>query len=185
MLSVIIATRDSERPLVRTLAALVPGATAGLSPKSWSPTPDRATIPRPSPILPAASFSSRTARWDADCRRQRQPRALRGFYFCSRESCSIPLGSAKAKPFVERPQADVRAAVFRRGAPAQSALGEAASLLAGALGPRPRPEQGLIISKRFYRNSAAIPSTPPTRSRLLRRIGRRRIAILSTRRIPT
>jgi glycosyltransferase involved in cell wall biosynthesis len=30
MLSVIIATRDSERPLVRTLAALVPGATAGL-----------------------------------------------------------------------------------------------------------------------------------------------------------
>ena len=30
MLSVIIATRDSERPLVRTLAALVPGATSGL-----------------------------------------------------------------------------------------------------------------------------------------------------------
>src|SRR5271156_3246338 len=30
MLSVIIATRDSERALVRTLAALVPGATAGL-----------------------------------------------------------------------------------------------------------------------------------------------------------
>src|SRR5260370_42455830 len=30
MLSVIIATLDSERLLVRTLAALVPGATAGL-----------------------------------------------------------------------------------------------------------------------------------------------------------
>ena len=30
MLSVIIATRNSERPLVRTLAALVPGATSGL-----------------------------------------------------------------------------------------------------------------------------------------------------------
>ena len=30
MLSVIIATLDSERSLVRTLAALVPGATAGL-----------------------------------------------------------------------------------------------------------------------------------------------------------
>src|SRR5579884_65707 len=31
MLSVIIATRDSERPLVATLAALVPGALAGAS----------------------------------------------------------------------------------------------------------------------------------------------------------
>ena len=30
MLSVIIATSESERPLVRSLAALVPGATAGL-----------------------------------------------------------------------------------------------------------------------------------------------------------
>ena len=30
MLSVIIATRESERPLVRTLAALVPGAAAGV-----------------------------------------------------------------------------------------------------------------------------------------------------------
>jgi glycosyltransferase involved in cell wall biosynthesis len=30
MLSLIIPTRDSERPLVHTLAALVPGATAGL-----------------------------------------------------------------------------------------------------------------------------------------------------------
>ena len=34
MLSVIIATRDSERPLVRTLAALVPGATSGLITRS-------------------------------------------------------------------------------------------------------------------------------------------------------
>src|ERR1051325_9362224 len=30
MLSIIIPTHDSERPLVHTLAALVPGATAGL-----------------------------------------------------------------------------------------------------------------------------------------------------------
>src|SRR5205085_2864022 len=30
MFSVVIATRDSERPLVHTLSALVPGATAGL-----------------------------------------------------------------------------------------------------------------------------------------------------------
>src|ERR1043165_8782496 len=30
MLSIIIPTHDSERPLVQTLAALVPGATAGL-----------------------------------------------------------------------------------------------------------------------------------------------------------
>ena len=30
MLTAVIATHESERPLVRTLAALVPGATAGL-----------------------------------------------------------------------------------------------------------------------------------------------------------
>jgi hypothetical protein len=56
------------------------------------------------------------------------------------------------------------------------------SLLAAALGARPRPEQGLIISKNFYQQigghsaRAADPEAD-----LLRRIGRRRLVMLSTR----
>jgi hypothetical protein len=72
--------------------------------------------------------------------------------------------------------------VFRRAAPAQSTLRDAVSLVAAALGATPRPEQGLIIAKRFYEKigghseSAAEPEAD-----LIRSIGRRRITRLSTK----
>ena len=58
--------------------------------------------------------------------------------------------TGEARRFVEQPSPKYRAAVFRRGAPAQPALRDVFSLLAAALGARPRPEQGLLISRQFY-----------------------------------
>ncbi|MGA9320803.1 MAG: glycosyl transferase, partial [Xanthobacteraceae bacterium] len=87
--------------------------------------------------------------------------------------------------FVERPRVDVRAAVFRRATPAQSGLREALSVLVAALATRPRPEQGLLINADFYRQSGGhAERAADPESDLLRRIGRRRIATLSTRAFP-
>ena len=88
---------------------------------------------------------------------------------------------AEARNFTEQPPPSARAAVFRRAAPSQSGLGEAFSLLVAALGATPRPQQGLIIAKDFYQaigGHSAHARDPETD--LLRRIGRRRVVTLST-----
>jgi hypothetical protein len=79
-------------------------------------------------------------------------------------------------------RAQVTAAVFR-GAPLggspSSLVAEAFALMAAALGARPHPDQGLLISEAFYdvlgghRADRADAETD-----LLRRIGRRRIVLL-------
>ena len=95
MLSVIIATRNSERPLVRTLAALVPGATSGLITEVLIADAGSRDDTPAARISPAASFSPGTSRSAAACKRPRMPRARRGFCSCSRGSCSTLPGSRK------------------------------------------------------------------------------------------
>jgi len=182
MLSVIIATRDSERPLVRTLAALVPGATSGLVTEvivadagSRDDTPAVADIAG-CKLLAAGEPLGRRLQTAANV--ARAPWLL----FLQPGVVLDTPWTGEMRSFVERPVRDMQAAVFRRAQPAQSALREAMSLLAGAIGRRPRPEQGLVISADFYRRTgghSAQASDPE--SDLLRRIGRRRLARLSTR----
>jgi hypothetical protein len=58
---------------------------------------------------------------------------------------------------------------------------EALLLLAAALGAKPRPEQGLIVSKRFYEQLGGHSETAADpEADLLRRIGRRRITRLAS-----
>ena len=77
-----------------------------------------------------------------------------------------------ARRFIELAARPDSAAVFRRGAPMQSDLRDALSLLAGALGARPRPGEGLLIAKEFY---AALgghsESAADAETDLIRRIG--------------
>lgn len=63
MLSVIIPTHDSERALVRTLAALVPGAAAGLVSEVLITDADFVTRPQPQPTTQVARFCTSRARW--------------------------------------------------------------------------------------------------------------------------
>ena len=182
MLSVIIATRDSERPLVRTLAALVPGATSGLITEvliadggSRDDTPAVADI---------AGCKLLAANEPLGRRLQAAANAARAPWLLFLQP-GIVLDTpwiGEMRSFVERPARDFHAAVFRRALPAQSALREAVALFVGAIATRPRPEQGLVIAADFYhRIGGHFEQAADPESDLLCRIGRRRIARLSTR----
>jgi hypothetical protein len=182
MLSVVIATDESERALVATLAALVPGATVGAIREvivadkgSCDQTAEVADVAgcrimvSPAPLagrLRAAAALAR-ASWLMFLRPGAAP-----------EAAWIP----EAMRFVEQAEfageREPRAAAFNRGSrPTSGALAR----LQGLLRRGPRPEQGLIIAKRRYdalgghRDGVA-----DCEADLLGRIGRRRITLLRT-----
>ena len=182
MLSVIIATRDSERPLVRTLAALVPGATSGLITEVL--------------IADGGSRDDTQAVADiAGCKLVVAEEALGRRLCLAAEAARAPwlmflqpgvvldtpwIGEIRS--FVERPVREHQAAVFRRARSGQSPFAEAAALVADSLGARARPEQGLVIAADFYqRTGGHSQQAQDPESELLRRIGGRRLARLSTR----
>ena len=75
-----------------------------------------------------------------------------------------------------------RAAVFRPAGIAdlmRPSLAEIAALLRIATGGRPRPEQGLLIARSFYDALGGHPHIDDAEVALLRRLGRRRTAMLS------
>ena len=191
MLSVIIATQDSERALVPTLAALVPGATAGIVREVIvADGGSRDATARGGRLAPAAGSSSRPGRSARGSRRPPRPRARRGCCSCARASCPTRPGST-------RPGASSRTAELQGRAgttpPSSARLGddrdprsvEALSCCARALGAGPSAEQGLLIAKALYdavgrppRRRRASPSATSSR-----RIGRRRIVTAAQRRV--
>ena len=182
MLSVIIATRDSERPLVRTLAALVPGATSGLITEVL--IADRGSRDDTPAVADIAGCKLLAADEPLGRRLQAAANAARAPWLLFLQP-GIVLDTpwiGEMRSFVERPARDFHAAVFRRALPAQSALREAVALFVGAIATRPRPEQGLVIAADLYhRTGGHFEQAADPESDLLRRIGRRRIARLSTR----
>ena len=181
MLSVIIATLNSERPLLPTLAALVPGATAGLVSEvliaDGGSRDDTAAVADIAGCNFLALPDSLGRRLNAAARAARAP----WLTFLRPGIVPDTPWTAEVRGFVEQASNFGRAAVFRRSVPAQSGLRDALMMIANALGTLPRPEQGLIIAKEFHRQfgghseSAADPEAD-----LIRRIGRQRIATLST-----
>ena len=179
MLSVIIPTLDSERALVPTLSALVPGATAGLVSDvlvvDGGSRDDTAAVADVGGCNFLVADGPLGRRLKTAVAWARAPWLL----FLRPGTILDAPWIGEATHFVERAPPDSRAAVFRRAAPAQSTLSDALSLVAAALGARARPEQGLIISRRGYdllgghRTEASEPETE-----LMRRIGRRRIVRL-------
>jgi glycosyltransferase involved in cell wall biosynthesis len=181
MLSIVIPTLNSERLLVPTLAALVSGATEGLirdvlladggSQDDTAVVADVAgckflKLDRPlSERLRAAAAAAR-APW---------------LFFLRPGIILDAPWIGETRRFIELTRDSARAAVFRRAPAAPSPLREALTQAMAALGARPRPEQGLLISRRFYdalgghRVEAADPE-----SDLIRRIGRGRIVRLAT-----
>jgi hypothetical protein len=181
MLSVIIATLNSERLLVPTLAALVPGATGGLI--SEVLIADGGSSDDTAAVADIAGCHFLVAKGPLGRRLKEAATAARAPWLVFLRPGTVPDApwTAEVRGFVEAPPSAERAAVFRRVAPAQSGLREAFTLIAAALGGAPRPEQGLVIAKEFYRRlgghsaAAAEPEAD-----LIGRIGRRRIVTLST-----
>jgi hypothetical protein len=184
MISVVICTRDSEVLLASTLAALVPGAIAGLV---------REVI-----VADGGSTDGTATVADvAGCR-----------FFASTEPLGVRLSTAAAMARAHwllflRPgtvpgsrwidevqrfmqefrhnQPPPRVAVFR-SRPSRSRVTTTMTLLATAIGALPRPERGLLIAKRHYDalGGHRASDNDPERG-LLRRIGRRRIERLRSR----
>jgi glycosyltransferase involved in cell wall biosynthesis len=181
MLSVIIPTHDSERALVSTLAVLVPGVTAGVVSEvliaDGGSHDDTAAV--------AEVAGCKFLRDDGPLGRRLKAAAAAAraqwLMFLRPGTILDPAWTDEAGRFLEDASPDGAAAVFRRRAAAQPGLREAMSLVMAALGARPRPEQGLIITKRLYDalgghpERAADPETD-----LLRRIGRRRLVRLAS-----
>ena len=184
MLSVIIATHELERALVQTLAALVPGAAAGLLGEvivadagSTDETAEVADIAgcrfisSTEPLgarLKAAAVSTRTP-WLMFLRAGIVPEP--GWLTAVDQFMrTTDLASDAARAAVFRPPA--AADLLRPG------LSEIVALVRTVFGGGAKPEQGLLIARRFYDVLGGHPETADAEAALLRRLGRRRIAML-------
>jgi len=179
MLSVIIATHNSERALVPTLAALVPGAMTGLI--SDVVVADAGSDDDTEVVAEHAGCNFMVIEGALATRLNSAAAAARARWLLFLRPGTVldSTWTGDTQRFVERPANVGTAAVFRRGAPARAGLRDALSLLAATLGKRPSPEQGLLIARPLYTSlgghsqTAADPETD-----LLRRIGRRRRVML-------
>ena len=184
MLSAIIATHESERTLVPTLAALVPGTTAGLLGEVVVADAGSRDATAEVAEIAGCRFISSTeplgVRLKAAAMSMRAPWLL----FLRAGCVPEPGWVAAADQFMT--QADLledaaRAAVFRPAAAAdmlRPGVSELTALLRVALDGGARPEQGLLIAQRFYETLGGHPDGADAEGALLRRIGRRRIAML-------
>ncbi len=180
MLSVIVATLDCERPLARTLASLVPGAVDGLV--SEAIVADGGSRDSTAIVADAAGCVFMATEAPLGRRLKTAGTKARAPYLLF-----VPPGTvlaagwvAEVERFIERPEPDQSAAVFRRGTARRTTLREILALLAGALGALPRPNQGLLIARAFYDalGGHSEDAADPERD-LIRRIGRRRLVTLA------
>jgi glycosyltransferase involved in cell wall biosynthesis len=188
MLSVVVATHDSERDLVPTLAALVPGAMTGLISEVVVSDGGSADATGQVADITGCRFLqaeepglvSLGARLRDAAHSTRTPWLMFLRAGCVPESGWI----AACERFMDltgQIEGAARAAVFRPPAAAdllRPGLSEIWALLRVMLGGGARPEQGLLIARRFYDALAGHPDGADAEAAMLRRIGRRRLTML-------
>jgi glycosyltransferase involved in cell wall biosynthesis len=184
MISVVIGTRDSEVTLASTLAALVPGAVAGLVREvivaDGGSTDATATVADIAGCRFFASAEPLGARLGVAAAMARADWIL----FLTPGSVPGSRWIDEVQRFLQEAHHDgppMRAAVFRPR-PSRSRMTTALTLLATAVGALPRPERGLLIAKSHYNalGGHRASDSDPERS-LMRRIGRRRMELLRSR----
>jgi glycosyltransferase involved in cell wall biosynthesis len=185
MLSVILATLDSERPLVRTLSALVPAAATGLVREVL--ISDGGSTDATLEVADIAGCTVTDTKGTLDVRLRAAAANARADWLMFLRPGTVlePAWDEEVRRFVE--QADMmgdkqRAASFRRTANLgmqTSQFAEALSLLRSSLSRRVDPTQGLLISRRHYERIDGHRSPAlKTEEYLLRNIGRRNIVVL-------
>jgi hypothetical protein len=183
MLSVIIATENSERPLVATLAALVPGALAGLVREVI--VADAGSRDETAKVADIAGCKLVSGAAPAGTRLKSAAVAARGPWLLFLRPGAVPDATwiDEVGRFVGASgRTQAQAAVFRATAgPARlrAAIADALTQVAIALGGRPRPQQGLLIAKELYDSLGghATGGIDPE-TEFLRRLGRHRITML-------
>lgn len=181
MLTAIIATHESERTLVPTLAALVPGATAGLLTEvvvtdagSTDATAEVADFAGCRFMSPAGSLG---ARLKAAALTSRTPWLL----FLRPGTVPDPGWIVAVEQFIAAAaDQDRYAAVFSETSGSmRPTLGNVFALLRSALWRNIHPDQGLLIARRLYDSVGAHPESDAAETALLSRLGRRRLATLA------
>ena len=172
MFSIVIATHDSERALVPTLAALVPGATAGNVREAI--VADGGSRDKTEAVADIAGCRFLASSQPLGARLRAAASQARGDWLMFLKAGVVPGATwiDEVIAFTEKTGADERAAVFAGGA------GFAATLRTFLL---PAAQQGLILRRSFYDalGGHRAEGGAPERS-LLRRIGRRRLTRLRT-----
>jgi glycosyltransferase involved in cell wall biosynthesis len=186
MLSVIIATHESERSLVRTLNALVPAVTSGLLGEvvvadagSTDATAEVADIAGCRFMTSADPLGTRFKAAAASTRAQ-------WLMFLRAGIVLEPGWMGAVDRFMEKADlmGGAHAAVFR---PADNAdlmrpgLAELLAMLRTVFGAGPKPHQGLLIARALYKELGGHQPHDDAETALLRRLGRRRVAMLPAR----
>jgi glycosyltransferase involved in cell wall biosynthesis len=181
MLSVIVPTHESERILVRTLACLVPGATAGLIREvilaDGGSTDETAEVgdiagcrflPLPGPLGPRLDFAADSARSE-------------WLMFVPAGAVIEPGWVSDVQQFIDRAPAAIAASFGVSARPhGQDTMLSAMIALWRARRTSLAPGRGLLISKPFFRELGGFGERPDAEVNLLRRIGKRRLATLRT-----
>lgn len=182
MLTVIIPTRESERPLVQTLAPLVAGATAGLIAEvivadagSKDATADVADL---AGCRYVAIDGATGARLAGAAKEARAPWLL----FLRPGTVPEPGWIEAVESFIGSARETAQAGIFRLRSEEFAEPGLAAAfraLRAALFGAAPGPEQGLLIARRLYDSVGGHTAGEDAEAALLRTLGRRRIALLA------
>jgi glycosyltransferase involved in cell wall biosynthesis len=189
MLSVVIATENAEQRLLPTLAALVPGAMAGVVREVI--VADAGSSDATATIADAAGCRIDVLQAPLGERLRQAAASARAGWLLFLRPGAVPdaTWTEEARRFIERAElggeAHARAAAFRSSRETDtlgSALMAAVGLIAASIGVRARPPQGLLISKALYERSGGhLGKDADPEASLLRRLGRRRIVMLRSR----
>ncbi len=185
MLSAIIATAESERTLVATLAALVPGVTAGVLREVV--VADAGSTDATEEVADLAGCRFLTSCEPLGARLKEAAAVTRAPWLMFLRAGCVPEPGwiAAAEHFIQATdmiEGAGRAAVFRPRSAAdlmRPRLTELMIMLRAALGGAPAPEQGLLIARRFYEALGGHAGHDEAERALLRRLGRRRIGMLA------
>jgi GT2 family glycosyltransferase len=191
MLSVIIATHESERPLVRTLAALVPGAVAGLIREVI--ISDAGSRDDTAAVADVAGCDVLVASGSVGAGLKQAAQRAKAPWLLFLRPGTVPdadwIGEARAfMDEAERQGIADRAAATFRPAPQlgsrRSGFMEGLALIAMALWPSARSGRGLLIAKRFYDAAGGHPDAEDAEQRLLRRLGGQVVMLQSAATVP-
>jgi glycosyltransferase involved in cell wall biosynthesis len=182
MLSVVIATHNSERELLPTLATLVPGAIAGLVREVIvADAGSRDDTPAIADAAGCRLLTSEAGR-GARLRAAVDVARARWLLFLQPGAMLEPGWIDETRRFVEETEraGPANAAVFR-AAPAAFPLLDALARLGVSLGVAPNPSSALLLARAHYLALGGHRDIDDADRELIRRLGRRRLVRLRTR----
>jgi hypothetical protein len=185
MITVVIPTLDSERSLVATLAALVQGSAEGLVREVL--LADGGSRDGTHAIADAAGCEIVAGPSDEGLRLGAAAQVARSDWILFLEPGAVleEIWTREVGLFVAGKNASAdRVATFRLAVDAErpaARFRETSAAIRLALVGRPRPEQGLLIAKHYYRTLGGHSPGHDAHDRLLKMIGRGRVTVMRTR----